>query len=483
VERAAGVDERLDPATGWRRRIYGTEVEFGVGSRNLGIPDLPGTEIVRTLVGREVDAFLPNGARCYRDVGDHPEYATPECTTLDEVVTWEAAGPVILEAARRTTVDRLRAERDDPGIDLRLYKHNVDTSGKTFGTHENYLVDRSLTTRDIAAALATFLVVRPVICGAGQVVPSWLRSAPGARGSWFAVSQRARHIDATISETTTQQRALVNTRDEAHADRNRFRRLHLICGDANMATASTLLKIGATALALRVLETDPSAWPRIDLADPIRALHVVGDDPGLRAVVELEDGRHVRALDLHVRFVEAVTRFAERHGLPGDEAAALDLWATTVDDLDHDLEAAARHVDWVAKRRLVTAFAERRGLARGDDQLVALDLAWHDVDPQRSLHHRVVARGAMDEVVGGDDVERATRQPPTSSRAAMRGEYVRRAMEAGLRHRVGWTALTLLDEASQPVRVVDTLDPFERSNAAFTDLMDGLAVPPLRRTA
>ncbi len=143
MEGSPGPDERVDPTTGWRRRIYGTEVEFGVGTRNLGVQDLPGTEIVRTLVGREVDAFLTNGARCYRDVGDHPEYATPECTTIDEVVRWEAAGLVILDGARRATVTRLRLEHGDPAIDLRLYKHNVDTSGHTFGAHENYLVDRS----------------------------------------------------------------------------------------------------------------------------------------------------------------------------------------------------------------------------------------------------------------------------------------------------------------------------------------------------
>ncbi len=322
-----------------------------------------------------------------------------------------------------------------------------------------------------------------MICGAGQVVPSWLRHAPGAHGSWFAVSQRARHLDTAISETTTQQRGLVNTRDEAHADRTRFRRLHLICGDANMASASTFLKVGVTAIALRVLETDPSTWPRIDLADPIGALHAVGDDPDLRVLVELTDGRRVRALDLQARYLEAATRFAARHGLPADEWAALQLWARTLDDLEHDLDAAARHVDWVAKLRLVTAFADRRGVAPGDDRLVALDLGWHDVDPERSLHRRLVARGAIDEVVSDDEVARATERPPTSSRAAMRGEYVRRATEAGLRHRVGWTTLALLDESSQPVRVVDTLDPFERTNPAFADLMRRLQLPALLRTA
>jgi proteasome accessory factor A len=275
----------------------------------------------------------------------------------------------------------------------------------------------------------------------------------------------------------------VNTRDEAHADRNRFRRLHLICGDANMASASTFLKVGATAIALRMLETDPTAWPRIELADPIGALHEIGDDPDLRVLVELVDGRRARALDLQACYLEAAAAFAARHGLPDDEWAALDLWARTVDDLGHDLDAAARHVDWVAKRRLVTAYADRHGLAPGDDRLIALDLGWHDVDPERSLHRRLADRGGMDEVVSDDDVGRATEHPPTSSRAAMRGEYVRRATEAGLRHRVGWTTLTLLDDTSQPVRVVDTLDPFERTNPAFADLMRRLPAAPLLRSA
>jgi proteasome accessory factor A len=474
-------DERLDPRTGWRRRIYGTEIEFGVSAQGVHATDLVGTEIVRMVAGRDVDVFLSNGGRCYRDVGDHPEYATPECTTLDELVTWETAGLVILDEARRLAAERMRDAC--PRVELRVFKHNVDTSGHTFGTHENYLVDRSLATRELAAALVPFLVVRPVVCGAGQVVPSWLRHENRAGASWFTISQRAHHLDATISETTTQKRGLINTRDEAHADRNRFRRLHLICGDANMSTASTHLKVGATALALRILETEPSLWPQLTLAEPMLAIRQISDDPELRALVELENGRRVRALDLHQTYLAAVETFAARHGLPPDEERAHASWAETVTDLVTDPDLAADRVDWLAKRRLVLAYADRHRMTPGDDRLVGLDLAYHDIDSDRSLHRRLVDHGVVREVVGRAAVAMAAMEPPATSRARMRGAFVRRACELEVGHRVGWTSLTILDDCGQPVRVVETADPFACSSPEVDDLMRRLDALDLLRTA
>jgi proteasome accessory factor A len=476
-------DPRIDPTTGLRRRIFGTEVEYGVGTGfwRPPNPEAVGTEIVRTLTGEGTDAFLGNGARFYRDVGDHPEYSTPECSTILDAVTWDAAGERILDGARAAALARLRLS--DQRADLRVYKNNVDAAGHTYGAHENYLVDRQIETDGLYHALIPFLVSRIVFTGAGQVVPRCVRRLGGRAGATFVVSPRAHHLEAVIGETTTQKRALVNTRDEAHADKERFRRLHLICGDATMSSYATYLKLGTTALALRILETEPDLWPRIDLPDPLMAMQRWSADPELRRRVRLGDGRQPTAVQLQARYLEAALEFGHRHRLPDDEARALAMWEETVSDLLDDPERCHDRIDWIAKWRLVRAFGDRHGIPHDDDRLVEIDLRYHDVDPSRSLARLLEQRGSLRRIVDTAAVERAVHEPPAGTRAVLRAAFIRRAQGLRANYRAGWTSLSTADRYNSPLRTVSVPDPFRVSCEEIDRLAGELTSRPSLVTA
>ncbi len=476
-------DPRIDPVTGIRRRIYGTEVEYGVGTGMwfAPSPESVGTEIVRTITCDGTDVFLGNGARFYRDVGDHPEYSTPECSTIAEAVTWDAAGERILESARIGALTRLR--RSDQRADLRVYKNNVDATGHTYGTHENYLVDRQVETGGLYHALIPFLVSRIVFTGAGQVVARCMRDNSGRDGSPFVISPRAHHLEATIGETTTQKRALVNTRDEAHADKERFRRLHLICGDANMSSYATYLKLGSTAIALRILETEPELWPQVELTDPLGAMQRWSADPTLKRRVRLGDGRRPTAVQLQAKYLDAALAFAERHQLPDDEIRALAMWTETVGDLLVDPERCHDRVDWIAKGRLVRGYADRHGVEPGDDRLIEIDLGYHEVDPRRSLARLLEQRGSLQRMVDDGDVERAILEPPPTTRAALRARFIGRAQDLKANYRAGWTSLSTADRYNSPVRTVTVPDPFRVSCPEIDRLSDELVPRPALVTA
>ena len=293
------------------RRIYGIENEYGVtctfrGQRRLS-PDEVARYLFRRVVswGRSSNVFLRNGARLYLDVGSHPEYATPECDDVDGLVAHDKAGERILEGL---VVDAERRLRDDGIVgDVYLFKNNTDSAGNSYGCHENYLVARQGEFSRLADVLIPFLVSRQIIVGAGKVLQT-------PRGTVFAVSQRAEHIWEGVSSATTRSRPIINTRDEPHADAEKYRRLHVIVGDSNMSETTTLLKVTSTDLVLRMIEEDV-VMRDLTLENPIRAIREISHDMTGRRRVRLVNGREASALEIQAEYLARARDFVDRRGL------------------------------------------------------------------------------------------------------------------------------------------------------------------------
>src|ERR671939_33818 len=301
------------------RRIFGIETEFGVtcafeGQRKLS-PDEVARYLFRKVVswGRSSNVFLRNGARLYLDVGSHPEYATPECDTPVDLVTHDKAGERILEGLLMDAERRLREE----GIagDIYLFKNNTDSAGNSYGCHENYLVGRHGEFSRLADVLVPFLVTRQLLCGAGKVLQT-------PRGAVYCVSQRAEHIWESVSSATTRSRPIINTRDEPHADAERFRRLHVIVGDSNMSEFTTFLKVGVTDVVVRMVEEN-TVMRDLPLENPIRAIREISHDTTCRRKVRLATGRELSAIEIQTEYFDRASRFLERRGADGNASRVL----------------------------------------------------------------------------------------------------------------------------------------------------------------
>ncbi|MGO8826934.1 MAG: proteasome accessory factor PafA2 family protein, partial [Acidimicrobiales bacterium] len=332
------------------RRIFGVENEYGVtftlrGQRRLS-PDEVARYLFRRVVswGRSSNVFLENGARLYLDVGSHPEYATPECDRISDVVVHDKAGEWILAQLVTGAQARLREE----GIrgEVYLFKNNTDSVGNSYGCHENYLTERNDEFNRYTEVLIPFLVSRQIYAGAGKVLQT-------ARGAVFCLSQRAEHIWEGVSSATTRSRPIINTRDEPHADAERFRRLHVIVGDSNMSEYATFLKIGTTSILLAMLEDSSTVLRDLTLENPIRAIREISHDITCQRRVRLANGREMRALDIQSEYLERALKFRDRRGLSPEEDRALDMWEHCLKGLEADPTSLWRECDWVAKHRLV----------------------------------------------------------------------------------------------------------------------------------
>lgn len=450
------------------RRIYGLENEYGVtctlrGQRRLS-PDEVTRYLFRKVVswGRSSNVFLQNGARLYLDVGSHPEYATPECDSLYDVVVHDKAGERILESLLYSAEQRLREE----GIrgTIYLFKNNTDSAGNSYGCHENYLTSRSDDMAHYADVLIPFLVSRQIYTGAGKINQT-------ARGAVFSMAQRAEHIWEGVSSATTRSRPIINTRDEPHADAERYRRLHVIVGDSNMSEYTTFVKVGAAACMLRMLE-DPTVVLRdMTLENPIRAIRDISHDPTCRRRVRLANGREVSALDIQREYLDRALRYADRKGFPPLEQRALEMWEHCVSTIENDPLKLDREVDWVIKYRLVEAFRARHGLALGDARVQLLDLQYHDICRDRSPFYKLQDRGLVERMCIDADIEAAVETPPQTTRARLRGEFIKRAKERRRDYTVDWVHLKLNDQAQ---RTVLCKDPFRSRDERVEKLIASL---------
>ncbi|MEC9059682.1 MAG: Pup--protein ligase [Actinomycetota bacterium] len=452
-----------------QRRIMGLENEYGVtctirGQRRLS-PDEVARYLFRRVVswGRSSNVFLANGARLYLDVGSHPEYATPECDSVYEVVCHDRAGERILERLVENAEERL-AEEGITGSTIYLFKNNTDSAGNSYGCHENYLTSRRDDFSNYAEVLIPFLVSRQIYTGAGKVLQS-------ARGAMYSIAQRAEHIWEGVSSATTRSRPIINTRDEPHADAERYRRLHVIVGDSNMSEYTSFLKVGATALLLRMME-DPAVILRdLTLENPIRAIREISHDITCRRRVRLANGREASAFEIQSEYLERAQRFADRNELNPEEKRALAMWEHCMQAIEQDPLTLDREVDWVIKYHLLERYKTKHNLELGDPRAALLDLQYHDVNQTRGVFYLMQRNGLVERILDDADIETAVDQPPKTTRAGLRGEFVRQAKEKKRDYTVDWVHLKLNDQAQ---RTVLCKDPFLAHDERVDALIESL---------
>jgi proteasome accessory factor A len=434
------------------RRIFGIENEYGVtctfhGQRRLS-PDEVARYLFRRVVswGRSSNVFLKNGARLYLDVGSHPEYATPECDSLESLVAHDKAGERVLEGLVVDAEKRLH----DEGIagDIYLFKNNTDSAGNSYGCHENFLVGRHGEFSRLADVLIPFLVTRQLICGAGKVLQT-------PRGAVYCISQRAEHIWEGVSSATTRSRPIINTRDEPHADAERYRRLHVIVGDSNMNEATTFLKVGSADLVLRMIE-EGVAFRDLTLENPIRAIREISHDLTGTRPVRLAAGRTASALDIQREYYGKAVDFLARTGEDSSAKRVLELWGRTLDAIDkQDLSLIDREIDWATKYQLIERYRGKHDLPLSSPRVAQLDLAYHDISRTRGLYYLLQRKAAVERIVSDLAIFEAKSVPPQTTRAKLRGDFIRRAQERRRDFTVDWVHLKLNDQAQRTVLCKD----------------------------
>ena len=464
------------------RRIVGIETEFGItsvgaeGSRSLGADEIA-RYLFRPVVERwrSSNVFLANGSRLYLDVGSHPEYATAECDGLLQLVAHDRAGERIVDDLGRDAEEALAAE----GIDAKVYlfKNNTDSVGNSYGCHENYLLDRSTQVRSIATALMPFLVSRQLLCGAGKILPP-TPAGMGlgeVEGASFCFSQRAEHMWDALSSATTRSRPLINTRDEPHADSARFRRMHVIVGDSNMIETTTLLKVASTRLVLEMLEAGVELRP-MAVAHPVRAIREISRDLTGTQPVAMTDGTTMNALEIQREFLAAVHRYLDAGGWERDDRPVIEqcvaLWERVLDAVESgDHDSIAADIDWAAKLRLIRQVQDKTGVDLDHPKLAQIDLTYHDIRPGRGLHSILERRGLVSRAVDEAAIEQARTTAPATTRAALRGEFITAAREAGRDFTVDWVHLKVADGMLPTVALAD---PFANEDPRVDSLIAAL---------
>ncbi|EID56218.1 Pup--protein ligase [Saccharomonospora xinjiangensis] len=451
-----------------QRRIFGIETEFGVtctfhGQRRLS-PDEVARYLFRRVVswGRSSNVFLSNGSRLYLDVGSHPEYATAECDDLTQLVTHDKAGERILEDL---LVDAERRLADEGiGGDIFLFKNNTDSAGNSYGCHENYLVTRAGEFSRVADVLLPFLVTRQLICGAGKVLQT-------PRGAVYCLSQRAEHIWEGVSSATTRSRPIINTRDEPHADAERYRRLHVIVGDSNMAEPTTLLKVGSVNLVLEMIE-EGIQFRDFTLDNPIRAIREISHDLTGRRQVRLAGGREASALEIQREYYARAVQHVEAGGGSPASRQVIDLWGRALDAVEQqDFSDIDTEIDWAIKHRLVERYRSKHNLVLSDPRVAQLDLAYHDIRRGRGVFDLLQRKGLVRRITDDGEIELAKDTPPQTTRAKLRGDFIAAAQQAGRDFTVDWVHLKLNDQAQ---RTVLCKDPFRSVDERVERLISSL---------
>ena len=476
-------------------KVLGTETEYGIAA--TGVPDfnpvLSSSLLISTFAGalrrirwdyeqesplrdargfepipsREVsdedlglaNVILPNGARYYVDHA-HPEYSTPECLTPRELVVHDKAGERILERSLREIATQMP---DAPP--LVIYKNNSDGKGNSYGTHENYLLDRQTPFADIVRDLTPFLVSRQVVAGAGKL---------GSEAPWddrgravYQLTQRADFFETEVGLETTLKRPIINTRDEPHADPEKYRRLHVIVGDANLCEVAQLLKIGTTAIVLEMIED--RFLPDLSLEAPVRSLHEISRDITCTVDVPFADGRRLSAVQLQWEYFEHAKKYVEREDDTPEHREILDRWETVLTTLESEPLSLHRELDWVAKYRVLEAYRERGGLDRGDHRLHAIDLQYHDVRRDRGLYYRLEAGGKVDRIIRDPEVDRAVLEPPEDTRAYFRGRCIGKFPDAIAA--ASWDSL-IVDTGAEALQRIPMREPLRGTKRHVEELLE-----------
>jgi proteasome accessory factor A len=453
-----------------RRRIFGLETEYGItcsfkGQRRLS-PDEVARYLFRSVVSRggSSNMFLGNGGRLYLDVGSHPEYATAECDSMLQLIAQDEAGKIIVQELADLAELRLREEGVEG--DIYLFRNNTDSVGNSYGCHENYLVDRMGDFVALTEQFIPFLVSRQLVTGAGKVLPQ-------PEGATFCLSQRADHMWEGLASSTTRSRPIINTRDEPHADADRYRRLHVIVGDSNMSQVTTRLKVGMGHLMLSALEGGVST-AHLALENPIKAIREISHDITGRTPVALADGRRMSALELQGEYLATVTTWLSQSDESDDpeHAWTVELWSRALSAIESgDLASVETELDWVIKLRLLNRYLGSQGLDWDSPRIAQLDLAFHDIKPDRGIFPVLVRRGLAADLIAAEAITEAVTVPPQTTRARLRGDFVRHAAEAGRDYAVDWGQLKLND---LPPQVVFCSDPFVSVDERVESLINAL---------
>lgn len=424
------------------RRIYGLENEYGIictsdrrGGKALSIQNAVMYLFREIISGRMYpDVFLENGARFYQDIGCHPEYATPECDKVSDLVSHDKAGERIIE---RLSVAAERKMQADGFLGrISVFKNNTDTPGNTYGCHENYLMDRRVSFRQLASQLIPFFVTRQVFAGAGKVKST-------NRGG-YAISQRAQHIREEISIATTTARGIINTRDEPHADREKYRRLHVIVGDSNMSEFATYLKIGTTAIVLRMIE-DNFIKQRLALRDSVRAIQQISEDITCTRKIELENGKRLSGVEMQWEYLECAKQYFEQAESDPVTDQIMARWEYVLTCLETDPMQLDRELDWVIKKKLIETYVESRQLKWNSAKVMMLDLQYHNIRPELGLYYKLEKDGRVERIVSDDEIEHAMHHPPETTRAKFRGRFVKLANERKILCGVNWSYIQLYE--------------------------------------
>lgn len=453
-----------------KRRIFGLETEYGItcsfkGQRRLS-PDEVARYLFRSVVSRggSSNMFLGNGGRLYLDVGSHPEYATAECDSMLQLIAQDEAGKVIVQELADLAELRLREEGVEG--DIYLFRNNTDSVGNSYGCHENYLVDRVGDFVALTEQFIPFLVSRQLVTGAGKVLPQ-------PEGATFCLSQRADHMWEGLASSTTRSRPIINTRDEPHADADRYRRLHVIVGDSNMSQVTTRLKVGMGHLMLSALEGGVST-AHLALENPIKAIREISHDITGRTPVTLADGRRMTALELQGEYLATVTTWLSQSDEADDSEHVwtVELWSRALSAIESgDLTSVETELDWVIKYRLLNRYLSSQGLDWDSPRIAQLDLAFHDIKPDRGIFPVLVRRGLAADLIPAEAIAEAVTIPPQTTRARLRGDFVRHAAEAGRDYAVDWGQLKLND---LPPQVVVCADPFVSVDERVESLINAL---------
>ena len=424
------------------RRIYGLENEYGIictsdrrGGKALSIQNAVMYLFREIISGRMYpDVFLENGARFYQDIGCHPEYATPECDNVSDLVSHDKAGERIID---RLSVAAERKMQADGFLGrISVFKNNTDTPGNTYGCHENYLMDRRVSFRQLASQLIPFFVTRQVFAGAGKVKST-------NRGG-YAISQRAQHIREEISIATTTARGIINTRDEPHADREKYRRLHVIVGDSNMSEFATYLKIGTTAIILRMIE-DNFIKQRLALRDSVRAIQQISEDITCTCKIELENGKRLSGVEMQWEYLECAKQYFEQAESDPVTDQIMARWEYVLTCLETDPMQLDRELDWVIKKKLIETYVASRQLKWNSAKVLMLDLQYHNIRPELGLYYKLEKDGRVERIVSDDAIEHAMHHPPETTRAKFRGRFVKLANERKILCGVNWSYIQLYE--------------------------------------
>ncbi len=433
----------------------------GNDARGSGRPDSRPPEIETHLV----NAVLTNGARYYVDHA-HPEYSSPECRDALSALKFDRAGELILQRSMDYAAQMLPGDAH-----IAIYKNNSDGKGNSYGCHENYLMDRSIPFATIVRRIIPFFVSRQLFTGSGKVGSE----VPGGDSAAFQITQRADFFEEEVGLETTLKRPIVNTRDEPHSDSQKYRRLHVICGDANLAEVATFPKLGATAIVLALIEDDVRGGRDIELATPVPAMRHVSSDLTLRSALALEDGTTMTALEIQWEYLGLAKKWAEQHGfeaIGGDAVGqmVLERWETVLGGLETDPFTLADQLDWVAKLRLLEAYRERNELEWTSARLRAMDIQYHDMRPATSLFQRM----KMETLIPTADVEEAVTEPPHDTRAYFRGKCLQKWGSSVAA--ANWDSI-VFDLGADPLRRVPMMEPLRGTAAHVDTLLESCETP------